>query len=370
MAVTRFDRADFSKAVRLDNGCVKAPARLTRTGVFTYRQADGSIVRELRLPEEVFHADSLASFNMVPLTDDHPYKYKGRVTASNAKELTIGFVGNTRQDGNFVAGEVMVMDVDGVAKVLGGKTQLSCGYTCDREVAASGAEYEGQKYDFIQRNIRGNHVAIVAVGRAGPEARINLDAGNTEDLPAEDITLDAQTETPAVVETPAETPVIAEVKADAVVEVVPETPAIPEVVEAKETLEQAAIRADAAEREIARLAEELKAANDPARLQKLVANRVALESKALAACPTLKCDGLSDVELMKAAVQTLDSEVTLDGKSDDAIEAYFNSVIKYARKRNVVTEAAAKSIAAGKPTKLDSEESPREKFYKTVFGKR
>ena len=35
---------------------------LTRVGIFEYRRPDGSIRRELRLPEEVFAPESLASY--------------------------------------------------------------------------------------------------------------------------------------------------------------------------------------------------------------------------------------------------------------------------------------------------------------------
>ena len=34
---------------------------LTRTGIFDYKNPDGSIRRELRLPEQVFDPDSLSS---------------------------------------------------------------------------------------------------------------------------------------------------------------------------------------------------------------------------------------------------------------------------------------------------------------------
>jgi hypothetical protein len=52
---------------------------------------------------------------------------------------------------------------------------LSCGYTCDLEKAEDGAKWCGIDYDFIQRNIRYNHVAIVDRARAGDDARIRMD---------------------------------------------------------------------------------------------------------------------------------------------------------------------------------------------------
>jgi hypothetical protein len=40
---------------------------LTRVGIFEYRRPDGSIRRELRLPEEVFAQESLASYKGKPV---------------------------------------------------------------------------------------------------------------------------------------------------------------------------------------------------------------------------------------------------------------------------------------------------------------
>ncbi len=50
MAVKRFENIvlDRSRMVRLDNGMLRVPARLTRVGVFLYQRADGSIERALR----------------------------------------------------------------------------------------------------------------------------------------------------------------------------------------------------------------------------------------------------------------------------------------------------------------------------------
>lgn len=73
MGVLRYDKASpLSKPVRLPNGFVRAEGYLTRSGIFVYRDAQGKTVRELRPPEEVMHADSLASFGMMPVTNEHP----------------------------------------------------------------------------------------------------------------------------------------------------------------------------------------------------------------------------------------------------------------------------------------------------------
>ena len=71
MSVKRYDVGNLGP-MRMDNGYLRTTGKLTRVGIFDYRRADGSIQKELRLAEEVFRADSLGSFALVPLTNGHP----------------------------------------------------------------------------------------------------------------------------------------------------------------------------------------------------------------------------------------------------------------------------------------------------------
>lgn len=181
--VLRVDKQELSKAVRLDNGWLRAPATLTRVGVFEYHSPDGSVRRELRPPEEVFREDSLASFEQCPVTIDHPAV--GILDTRTTKMFQRGSVTSVRRDGANVVGQVLLTDEDAIeAATKGRKKQLSCGYTCDCEEkpgTTSGIPgvADGQRYDAIQRNIRGNHVALVTRARAGENATLRLDsAGN------------------------------------------------------------------------------------------------------------------------------------------------------------------------------------------------
>jgi hypothetical protein len=76
---------------RTTEGFLSGRAIVTNIGVFTYRDADGNVSRELRLPEEVFHPDSLASMKLKPVTNDHPAE---KVTPANSKELAVGSLGS------------------------------------------------------------------------------------------------------------------------------------------------------------------------------------------------------------------------------------------------------------------------------------
>lgn len=173
MGVLRYDKASpLSKPVRLPNGFVRAEGYLTRTGIFVYRDAKGNTVRELRTPDEVLHPEALASFALVPVTNDHPPEL---LTADNAKQYTVGSVSESVvADGDKVRAALMITDAEAIEALDTGRSELSCGYTAD--VVTESGVWEGQPYDAVQRNIRGNHVALVDAGRAGPTCSIRMDA--------------------------------------------------------------------------------------------------------------------------------------------------------------------------------------------------
>ena len=151
-----------------------AEARLTRTGVFTYRNADGLSRREYRPPTEVHDSKSLASFRMVPLTNGHP---PTMITAQNARQYAVGAVGeNVRRDGDFVVAPIAVHDAATIAAMDAGKTQVSCGYDCDL-VETPGVTPNGEHYDAMQTHIVGNHLAVaIDNARAGKDAAVRMDA--------------------------------------------------------------------------------------------------------------------------------------------------------------------------------------------------
>lgn len=119
--VMRYDRMPL-RATRTAEGFVQDTAVVTRTGIFEYRQPDGSIRREYRPPEEVFHPDSLASFKGKPITDGHP----GLVTNQNAKLHVVGAcLSEGRADGENVVCDLIIYDT---APIDAGKKEISVGY--------------------------------------------------------------------------------------------------------------------------------------------------------------------------------------------------------------------------------------------------
>lgn len=178
MSVLRYDTGSLSSPIRLDSGYLRCDARITRVGVFEYRLGNGETRRELRIPDEVFNSDSLNSFDLVPLTNDHPSE---QLNAKNTRKFSVGVVSNIRKADEFVGATVTIQDEDAIGAAEGGKRELSCGYRADLDMTPGVTRgipgvADGLRYDAIQRNIRGNHVAIVEKGRAGPDAALRLDA--------------------------------------------------------------------------------------------------------------------------------------------------------------------------------------------------
>jgi hypothetical protein len=174
--VRRFDVAELQKPQRLDSGFLLVDSRISRIGVQVYEDAGGGTHRELRSPEEVFSPESIKSFEQVPVTNTHPPTL---LRADDAKQHAVGNVGPVRKDSDrFLAAPLMIWDKEAIAYAEAGRVEVSCGYSCDL-VPESGV-WQGEAYDAIQKNIRGNHVALVDSGRAGPEVRIRLDSGDAK----------------------------------------------------------------------------------------------------------------------------------------------------------------------------------------------
>ena len=174
----RFHRTDFAgpieKPQRTPQGGLSVPANLTRAGVLRYRDTDGREWGELRHPDDVFAADSLATLRGAPVVDLHPTT---PVTSENFKALSVGHVrDDVAPSGDFVAGGVVVQDAEEVRRVEAGeRREVSCGYTCT--IDATPGVWNGERYDQRQREIRYNHVGLgpAGWGRAGSEVSLRMD---------------------------------------------------------------------------------------------------------------------------------------------------------------------------------------------------
>lgn len=157
---------------KLDNGCLVCfNVPIARTGTYKYLREelglDGSgIVDVYRDPEEVFNPTTIASFEGKAFTDTHP---NVDVTADNWSIYGKGEITNVRQgkgnQSHLLLADILVRDPIVIDEIQSGvKREVSAGYEC---------EYVEENGKIYQRNIRGNHVALVQAGRAGSQVRIN-----------------------------------------------------------------------------------------------------------------------------------------------------------------------------------------------------
>jgi hypothetical protein len=319
-SVRRFDRGELSRPVKRPNGWLDAEGFISRTGIQEYRRADGTVEREYRPPEEVFAPAALASFAFVPLTNDHPAE--GALDATNTQRYQVGTVVAPHQDGDRARAQLLITDASTIAAMEEGKTELSCGYTCELE-ECPGVAPNGERYDAIQRNIRGNHVALVAVGRAGPEIRVRMDSTDAAMVPS------------AISDESHGDAMKRKIRVDGVeIEVDEMTAQLFErsqkaaadaLAAARSDAEKATARADALDKELTKAKAELATA--PAKAREAIAARVALETKAGEILGEVKFDGLSDIEIKRQVAEHV-HELDLKGKSDDYVNVSYDMALK------------------------------------------
>lgn len=173
-------KIDTGNFIITPEGYVKVTAKIARIGIQSYLEGqviDGGsmvkVVNVMRPQDEVFSEDSIESFNNLTLTNNHPEP--GAVNSKNWKKYAVGFGGIVKRVGNHLTTDITITDEEAIKAWKSGRKEISNGYQC-LDVYEPG-EYNGEKYDYVQRQIRGNHIALVDQGRCGPSCR-TLDANN------------------------------------------------------------------------------------------------------------------------------------------------------------------------------------------------
>ncbi len=148
--------------------CLNVP--VARSGTQQYLAEElgipdsGGWIPVFRPEEEVFSRECVASFEGMPVTNDHPPE---GVTLENIRRLQKGHAHNVRrgsgEEKDLLLADLIITDRELIDAILGGKREISCGYTYEL------SEENGR---FVQRKIRGNHVAVVDAGRAGHRVSI------------------------------------------------------------------------------------------------------------------------------------------------------------------------------------------------------
>ena len=181
--VSRYDYGQVTKSEVTDEGYLKVWCKAARVGTQLYTRGDGTQVREYRPEDEVSDPDSLASFGMKAVTLNHP---KVLLDSKTTKLHQVGHAGShVRFSDGFVEVALVITDQDAIDAVQRGDAQeVSAGYRVDYD-PTPGVTPNGESYDGIQRNIKVNHIALVARGRAGREARLLLDSCDRNDAVAD-----------------------------------------------------------------------------------------------------------------------------------------------------------------------------------------
>lgn len=371
-SVTQAVRIDFAdepiRMTRTDEGYLTGEAKVARVGIQSYQDGDGNVIREYRPVSEVFSADSVSSFKNTPVTMGHPAEKI--VTSENAKRLSIGHVGeNIRPDGEWLVMPLTITDAEAVREIEDGATiQLSGGYMANLD--ATPGEYEGMTYDAVQRDIRGNHVAVVQRARAGDEARINLDA-------ADAVAIDDQTHPQQPREDTAMGDKTVTVRVDGIeYEAAPEverhiarqdehiTSLTSERDTAKTEAETAKARADEAQAELDRLKEERsdEAIRDAARA------RVELErSAAKVLGDEADFSAKSDREIMESVVTSVHADTDLSDASDVYVQARYDAAVATAQAHGDAVNQQRAKTQPQEPVN-DGKMSKREEAMSDIKG--
>ena len=176
-------RLDYSSIFKIDEGglnmtpCgfLKLPVRVSRIGVMTYLDEKGKEYSEFKPPEELFHDQTMKSLKHIPVTDKHPRS--ALVTTSNCQKLSVGFsCGEPIIDQDYyLSCEVILSHKPVIDRVLkkfknGESQQVSAGYTS--EILDEKGTWNDEDYVTVQTAVVFNHIALVDVGRAGPEVKL------------------------------------------------------------------------------------------------------------------------------------------------------------------------------------------------------
>lgn len=159
-----------------NNGYIPVSDRpLSKVGVFPYMGSSigaedpNKIYMVYRPAEQLSRPETINSFKLVPLIDEHEMLGKD-ATAAEKK----GIQGTTGEDIYFkdgvLYGNMKVFSESMKNLIEGGKKELSLGYKC-KYIFEDGV-FEGQKYDAIQTDLLGNHIALVSEGRMGKEVSV------------------------------------------------------------------------------------------------------------------------------------------------------------------------------------------------------
>ena len=149
---------------------------ISKIGVYPYLGSEipgaedpDSIYQVYRPAEELSSAATIDSFKNKPLIDNH--EMIGILGMPAERKGIQGNIGEKVYfDSPYLRGNIVVHSTAAQTLINNGKTELSPCYGCDW-VKESGV-FEGKEYQYVQRNLRAQHLALVDEGRTGPDVAV------------------------------------------------------------------------------------------------------------------------------------------------------------------------------------------------------
>jgi len=150
---------------------------ISKVGVFPYlgKNIDAALEPNkiyfvYRPAEELCKPETIASFRNIPIIDDHTMLGVGATPAERK-----GIEGTTGaeviQEGDYLYADLHIYSDTLKRKIDANKKDLSIGYRVSQWEKANGT-FNGTPYDYIQRGIIANHVALVQEGRSGKDVSV------------------------------------------------------------------------------------------------------------------------------------------------------------------------------------------------------
>lgn len=348
MSAVRYDYAESPLAVKdlttpavfHEDGTMTARSVITSVGVFKYRRADGTISRELRLPEEVFSKETMESFNNMPIYVSHKVRADGTIETDPVirEEWSVGKTSNPGGNNVYVTSDIKVEKLNGIKAIKeDGYQSFSVGYKCD--FIEEGGVWCNDEYDRKQTRIRGDHLALVRIGRQGDQAVLRMDSEDA--ILVDDAAVVAAEDKNSKEKEMANKRTIqldsVDYEADeAVIDALKKHEARADsldgelkaagVEKSKLEAERDSYKAkfDAAEVEL----ENMKKAHlDESAINARVAQRIVLVETAKKAGVEVKGDE-ADLDLKKAVIAKVYADVKLDGKDENYIAARFDCAVE------------------------------------------
>lgn len=122
-----------------------------------------------RPAEELGKDSAIESAKLQPFIDNHTVLGKNGMPAE--RKGIQGYLGEqVRFDGIYLRSNIKIPSSSAQSLIAAGKIELSPAYYCDW--SPESGVFDGQPYQFTQRNILFNHLALVDEGRTGPDVAI------------------------------------------------------------------------------------------------------------------------------------------------------------------------------------------------------